>query len=140
MKNLSRTFLRIGIIISWVVFGLLVFSGIVCIVLGVLPPIHDAIREGYTNSPNANEFASADAAVYFYIGTMIASGVVCLFFIPLPIINAVISNKALNEPNRGLLIASIVLGAMCSKFTLAGGILGLLAHIRERRNSNVIDQ
>ena len=136
MKKLSNTFIKIVVILSLVIVGLLLLSGIVCIVLGVLPPIHDAIREGYDPSANPNGFPDADTAVYFYLGMMVGAGATCLLFVPLCIANAVVSNKASKEPSKGRYIACIILGSMTSKFTLAGGILGLIAQAREDRNKN----
>ena len=140
MKRLSRTFLNVGIVISWIAVGVLAFTGLVCIIAGVLPPIHDAIRTGIENGNVQSDFPDADTAIAFYIAVMVTSGVVCLMFIPLPIINAVLSKKALTNPTRGLYISCMIFGSINSKFTLAGGILGMIALAREnRRKANIIE-
>ena len=139
MRRISRTMLMVGMVFAYIAIGMCLLAAIACIIVGVLPAMKEVwitvAEEGHFNNPEA--FATM-MMVYFII-----FGVVFIFVGCMSIPTAIISSKARENHSTGLLIASIILGATCGTyFSVAGGILGLIANARERRNArrnNVID-
>lgn len=143
MKRLSKTFLRVGGIIDIVVAGSFLIAAIIFAVLAS-PVFTDVFVRGFENgtaqtsaSGTPEEKAFAVQIVFLTLAIVFFTVVGC------GIVGSVFSFKAAANYNRKMLITNIVLGfVLGSKFSSAGGILGVIALAREERNkarSNIID-
>lgn len=122
MRRLSKTFLTISAVLSFICVGLFVILGIVFIASGALGG--EAIAE--SNQGQGGEIGGAA-----FLGGMIAAGVMMFFLAIFALISGIVSTKAKANPTKGNLIVAIVFAAIsCTEFGIAGGILGLIANSR----------
>ena len=125
--------LRVGMILCIVCGALLLFMTPFLIATGVSPRIHDMIVEA-VNSGEVNSDYAPEVAATIVQSMLLSCGIVLLIYGALCVAAAIVDSKALKETSRGRYIACIVLGAMTTGFAMAGGILGLIADARIRRN------
>ena len=125
--------LRIGMILCIVCGALLIFTVPFLITVGVSSRIHDMIVEA-VESGNVNSNYDPEVAATIVQATALSCGIALLIVGIVCVVSAVVASKALKDCTRRRYIAAIVLGSMTSGFTLAGGILGLIADARIRRN------
>ena len=131
MRRISRTMLMVGMIFAFVLIGIFAMSAIGCFVLAS-PLMKDAWMK-------AAEEAGAENPEMMVMGInagMIALGVTFILLAGLSIPTAIVAKKGRDNPTSGLLVANIVMGAVCGTyFSIAGGVLGLIANKREERNA-----
>ncbi len=133
MKRISNTMLRVGMILCIVCGALLLFMTPFLIATGVSPRIHDMIVEA-VESGNVNSDYAPEVAATIVQSVSLSCGIVLLIYGALCVAAAIVNSKTLREASRGRYIACIVLGTMTTGFAMAGGILGLIADARIRRN------
>jgi len=120
LRRLSKTFLTINAVFSFVFLGLFALCAIIFFIVGS-PLVADAV---------ANE--GGQAAGTAYTAGMYTGGVIFLSIAIFALISGIYSNKAKTTTEKGVLIAAIVFSAIsCTEFGVAGGILGLIANSRE---------
>lgn len=135
MKRLSKTFLRVGGIVDFVVAGSLFITVIVFAILAS-PLFTDILVEGFEEGANHTSFPGtpeeqAFAIQMLFLGFAVGFALLVACFI----VAAVFSFKAINNYTKKMLITNIVLGfVMGSNFSAAAGILGVIALAREARN------
>ena len=129
MRNLSKTFLRVNAVLSYVFAGLFALAAIIFFVVGS-PLISDLIAE------ESREGATA------YAISMNVSGGVFLALTAMAILSGVFSGKA-GSPEKNALIMAIVFSALSgTEFGVAGGIIGLIANAKQARQdriNNIVD-
>lgn len=141
MRRISRTMLMIGMIFAYVSIGVCLLAAISFIITGSLPVMQDVWHKVAEEAKMENP----DAFAIIMTSMLITSGVVLIFVAGLSIPTAIVAKKAraTEEPTNGILIANIVLGFVCGTyFSVAGGILGIIANKRierNRRRAGVID-
>ena len=133
MKRISNTMLRVGMILCIVCGALLLFMTPFFITCGVSPRIHQMIVDGVSSGDINSEYAPEVAATIVQ-SVLLSCGIALLIYGALCVAAAIVDSKALKDTSRGRYIACIVLGAMTTGFAMAGGILGLIADARIRRN------
>ena len=137
MKRLSKSFLRVGGIIDFVLAGSFFIA---VIVFGILasPLFTDVLVKGIeegniTSSIEATPEQAAFAIQLIFLGLAVGF----LFVVAFAIVAAIFSFKAVNNYTRKMLITNIVLGSCIgSGFSTAAGILGVIALAREARNES----
>ena len=128
MRKLSKTFLTISAVLSFICAGIFLIVGIIMIAAGAIGA--PAIAEAEQGS---------DVAAAAYLGGMIGGAVVFFFLAVFALVSGIVSNKAKATQAMGNLICAIVFSAIsCTWLGVAGGILGLVANSREK-NSGVVD-
>ena len=133
MKRISNTMLRIGMILSIIAGATLIFVTPFLIVTGVSTRIHEMIVEAVTNGDVHSDYDPEVAATVIQ-SMLLTYGIITLIFGAICIAAAIVDSKALKEGSTGRYIACIILGSMSTGFAIAGGILGLIADARIRRN------
>ncbi len=131
MRNLSKTFLRVNAILSYVFMGLFILGAVIFFIVG--SPLVSQHFEG----------EGAEAGKIAYTVSMMCSGVLFVFLAVMALLSAKFSNKAKNEQSKGTLIMAIVFSALSgTAFGIAGGIIGLVQNFREQRKdriNNIVD-
>lgn len=129
MQRLSRTFLTVSVVLSFIAFGtlLLVAIGLVGFGAGFFPMIAEESKEG----------AAA------YLAGMLAGGFVCFYFAVMALVSGIASNIARNNPIKKNLIVAIVFSALSATwFGVAGGAVGIVAidkQARRDRQNKIVD-
>ena len=119
MRRLSKTFLTISAVLSFICVGLFAILGIVFIVTGAF---------GGEAIANSNQGQGGEIGGAALLGSMIAAAVAMFFLAIFALISGIVSTKAKANPTKGNLIVAIVFAAIsCTEFGIAGGILGLIA-------------
>ena len=129
MRNLSKTFLRVNAVLSYVFAGLFALGAIIFFITGS-PLISDLIAE------KSEEGATA------YAISMYVSGGIFLGLTVMAIISGVYSNKASNQEKNTLILAIVFSALSGTEFGVAGGIIGLIANARQARQdriNNIVD-
>ena len=131
MRNLSKTFLRVNAILSYVFMGLFILGAVIFFIVG--SPLVSQHFEG----------EGAEAGKIAYTVSMMCSGALFVFLAVMALLSAKFSNKAKNEQSKGTLIMAIVFSALSgTAFGIAGGIIGLVQNFREQRKdriNNIVD-
>ena len=131
MRNLSKTFLRVNAILSYVFMGLFILGAVIFFVVG--SPLVSQHFEG----------EGAEAGKIAYTVSMMCSGVLFVFLAIMALLSANFSNKAKNEQSKGTLIMAIVFSALSgTAFGVAGAIIGLVQNLKEQRRdriNNIVD-
>ena len=131
MRNLSKTFLKVNAILSYVFMGLFIVGAVIFFIVG--SPLVSQHFEG----------EGAEAGKIAYTVSMMCSGVLFVFLAVMALLSAKFSNKAKNEQSKGTLIMAIVFSALSgTAFGIAGGIIGLVQNFREQRKdriNNIVD-
>ena len=131
MRNLSKTFLRVNAILSYVFMGLFILGAVIFFIVG--SPLVSQHFEG----------EGAEAGKIAYTVSMMCSGVLFVFLAVMALLSAKFSNKAKNEQSKGTLIMAIVFSALSgTAFGIAGGIIGLVQNFIEQRKdriNNIVD-
>ena len=129
MDKLSKTFLTISAILSFIAAGCLFIA---CLLLA-------GFGAGFFQMI-AEESEPGAAA---YLAGMLSGAFVCLYFGIMAIVCGVISNNAKRNFNKKSLILAIVFsGLSCTWVGVAGGVVGLIAldkAARRDRVNNVVD-
>ncbi len=125
--------LRIGMILSIIAGAILLFVTPFLIVTGVSSQIHQMIVEAVESGDINSDYAPEVAATVVQ-AMLLTYGIITLVFGALCVAAAIVNSKTLREASRGRYIACIVLGTMTTGFAIAGGILGLIADARIRRD------
>ena len=129
MRNLSKTFLRVNAVLSYVFAGLFALGAIIFFITGS-PLISDLIAE------KSEEGATA------YAISMYVSGGIFLGLTVLAILSGVYSGKASNQEKNALILAIVFSALSGTEFGVAGGIIGLIANYRQARQdriNNIVD-
>ncbi len=122
MRRLSKTFLTISAVLSFIYVGLFAILGIVFIVTGAF---------GGEAIASSNQGQGGEIGGAALLGSMIAAAVAMFFLAIFALISGIVSTKAKANPTKGNLIVAIVFAAIsCTEFGIAGGILGLIANSR----------
>ena len=131
MRNLSKTFLRVNAILSYVFMGLFILGAVIFFIVG--SPLVSQHFEG----------EGAEAGKIAYTVSMMCSGVLFVFLAVMALLSAKFSNKAKNDQSKGTLIMAIVFSALSgTAFGIAGGVLGLVQNLKEQRRdriNNIVD-
>ena len=126
MRNLSKSFLRVNAILSYVFMGLFILGAVIFFIVG--SPLVSQHFEG----------EGAEAGKIAYTVSMMCSGVLFVFLAVMALLSAKFSNKAKNEQSKGTLIMAIVFSALSgTAFGVAGGIIGLVQNFREQRKDRI---
>ena len=129
MRNLSKTFLRVNAVLSYVFAGLFALAAIIFFVVGS-PLISDLIAE------ESREGAAA------YAISMNVSGGVFLALTAMAILSGVFSGKAGSQEKNALIMAIVFSALSGTEFGVAGGIIGLIANAKQARQdriNNIVD-
>ena len=128
MRRTSRSFLKVGTILGFIIGALLLIVGPIALFVGttkdykVIEPWSELINQFFGG--NIKRFQ--DAAVAYGVMAVIAG--LC------SIASAIFCIIARNKPQKGLFVAIIVLCAIGgSVFGLLGAIFGLIANAQEKR-------
>ena len=129
MDKLSKTFLTISAVLSFIAAGALFITSI-CLVgfgVGFFSMISEQSEPGGAG----------------YLAGMIAGAIVCLYFGIMAIVCGAMSNGARRNFNKRSLILAIVFSALsCTWIGVAGGVVGLIAvdkAARRDRQNNIVD-
>ncbi len=129
MRNLSKTFLRVNAVLSYVFAGLFALAAIIFFVVGS-PLISDLIAE------ESREGATA------YAISMNVSGGIFLALTAMAILSGVFSGKASSQEKNALIMAIVFSALSGTEFGVAGGIIGLIANAKQARQdriNNIVD-
>ena len=129
MRNLSKTFLKVNAVLSYVFAGLFALGAVIFFITGS-PLISDLIAE------ESREGAAA------YAISMNVSGGIFLGLTVMAILSGVFSNKASNQEKNALIMAIVFSALSGTEFGVAGGIIGLIANYRQARQdriNNIVD-
>ena len=129
MRNLSKTFLKVNAVLSYVFAGLFALGAIIFFITGS-PLISDLIAE------------KSEAGATAYAISMYVSGGIFLGLTVMAIISGVYSNKASNQEKNTLILAIVFSALSGTEFGVAGGIIGLIANARQARQdriNNIVD-
>ena len=129
MRNLSKTFLRVNAVLSYVFAGLFALAAIIFFVVGS-PLISDLIAE------ESREGAAA------YAISMNVSGGIFLALTAMAILSGVFSGKASSQEKNALIMAIVFSALSGTEFGVAGGIIGLIANAKQARKdriNNIVD-
>ncbi len=129
MRNLSKTFLRVNAVLSYVFAGLFALGAIIFFITGS-PLISDLIAE------KSEEGAAA------YAISMNVSGGIFIGLTVMAILSGVFSNKASSQEKNALIMAIVFSALSGTEFGVAGGIIGLIANYRQARQdriNNIVD-
>lgn len=129
MRNLSKTFLRVNAVLSYVFAGLFALGAVIFFIVGS-PLISDLI---------AKESAEGAAA---YAISMYTSGGIFLGLTIMAILSGIFSNKAGNQEKNALILAIVFSALSGTEFGVAGGIIGLIANYKQARQdriNNIVD-
>ena len=131
MRNLSKAFLRVNAILSYVFMGLFILAAIILFIVG--SPLVSQHFEG----------EGAEAGKIAYTISMMTSGAILLVLAVMALISAIVSNKARALQTKGALVTAIVFSALsATAFGIAGGVLGLVQNLKEERRdrrNNIVD-
>ena len=129
MPRLSKIFLTISVVLSFIAFGCLLLTGLILIGCGAgfFGMIAEESKEG----------AAA------YLAGMLSGGLICLYFAVMALVTGIVSNAAKKNPLKKNLIVAIVFSALsCTWFGVAGGVIGIVAldkQARRDRRDGVVD-
>lgn len=130
MRKLSKTFLTVNAILSYVFAAIFGLCAIGFILVGALA------------GPEVAEEGGEAAGIAFTSG-MVAGGVAFLYFAIMAIVSGVTSSKAKNSQVKKDLIIAIVFSALsCTWVGVAGGVTGIIANDKEARrdrDNNIVD-
>ena len=129
MRNLSKTFLRVNAVLSYVFAGLFALGAIIFFITGS-PLISDLIAE------KSEEGAAA------YAISMNVSGGIFIGLTVMAILSGVFSNKASSQEKNALIMAIVFSALSGTEFGVAGGIIGLIANYKQARQdriNNIVD-
>ena len=129
MRNLSKTFLRVNAVLSYVFAGLFALGAIIFFITGS-PLISDLIAE------ESREGAAA------YAISMNVGGGIFIGLTVMAILSGVFSNKASSQEKNALIMAIVFSALSGTEFGVAGGIIGLIANYRQARQdriNNIVD-
>lgn len=129
MRNLSKTFLRVNAVLSYVFAGLFALGAIIFFIVGS-PLVSDAIAQ-----------ESREGAVAYAIG-MNVSGGIFLGITVMAILSGVFSGKASNQEKNALILAIVFSALSGTEFGVAGGIIGLIANYKQAKQdriNNIVD-
>ena len=124
MRNLSKTFLRVNAVLSYVFAGLFALGAIIFFIVGS-PLISDQIAE------------QNEGAAIAYATSMTISGVVFLALTVMAILSGVFSNKAGSQIKNDLILAIVFSALSGTEFGVAGGIIGLIANAKQARKDRI---
>ena len=128
MRNLSKAFLRVNAILSFVFMGLFILAAIVFFIVG---------------SPLVSQYIENEGGAIGYTIGMMVGGAAFLFAAAMALISAIVSNKARALQTKGALVTAIVFSALsATAFGIAGGVLGLVQNLKEERRdrrNNIVD-
>lgn len=124
MKKASNIMYLVNMILCFILAGVLFLYGIGAIVVGCIPGIQDAIKEGLQEVPE--EYRQM---VYFFtVGSIVGSGVLLLLVAGLALVSAFLSLKARTNGSKKLYILNIIFGALGGgEIAIAASILALIA-------------
>ena len=135
MKRASFILFKISTILGIVLAAVFAFYMPFSFVMGFSAKIHQMLAEAFDSGALNAPFAAnmdGDSFAMFIQSMMVTCGFVCLFAVVLCVISAIIASRVRKEATRGLLIASIVFGAMSIDTMIVGGIFGLIALNKEQ--------
>ena len=128
MRNLSKAFLRVNAILSFVFMGLFILAAVVFFIVG---------------SPLVSQYIENEGGAIGYTIGMMVGGAAFLFAAAMALISAIVSNKARALQTKGALVTAIVFSALsATAFGIAGGVLGLVQNLKEERRdrrNNIVD-
>ena len=129
MQRISRIFLTISVVLSFIAFGGLLITGFALIGFGA----------GFFGLI-AEESQAGGAA---YLAGMLTGGLVCLYFAVMALVNGIVSNVARRNPVKKNLICAIVFSVLsCTWLGVAGGVTGIIAldkQARADRKNKIVD-
>ena len=128
MRNLSKAFLRVNAILSFVFMGLFILAAVVFFIVG---------------SPLVSQYIENEGGAIGYTVGMMVGGAAFLFAAAMALISAIVSNKARALQTKGALVTAIVFSVLsATAFGIAGGVLGLVQNLKEERRdrrNNIVD-
>ena len=137
MKKASFILFKISTILGAVVAGIVLVSACPLLIMGFSAHIHGMLVDAYDSGSISwpFPFAEMDGQMFATLiqACLAATGFLCFFIGALCLIASILAIKVRKEPTRGLLIASIVLGAFSIDTMVLGGIFGLIALKKEKR-------
>ncbi len=137
MKKASRIMYLVNMIICFIIMGMFIFLGIAQIVVGCIPAIQDAIKEGMQGV----EEQYRETVYFITIGSIIGSGIACLFAAAFAGASAFLSLKARNNGNKTLYILNIIFGALGGgEIAIAASILALIAESKEKKGEKEVKE
>lgn len=140
LRKISKILYLVGGIVSFVVAGLLLFSGITTIVLGSVPMFRDYLADGIANGTITSTIQGTPTEIATYIQiSVLATGIICLIIVLLSVANGILSLMARKTPTKYLAILNIVFGVLSDiGINIAASVLALIANKKEE-NNKVID-
>ena len=138
MKKASFILFKISTIFGAIIAAILLATAPFLLVMGFSSHIHqmlvDSYNDGIITWPSFAHYTGNDPEVYAWLIQvyLMSIGFVCVIIGVASAIAAIIAVKARKEATRGLLIASIVVGALSVETMIVAGIFGLIALKREQ--------
>lgn len=131
MRRLSKIFLKVNTILSYVFMGLFILAAVIFFVVG--SPLISQHFEG----------EGAEAGKIAYTIGMMSGGVAFLVVAVMALLSGIFSSRAREAQTKGALITAIVFSLLSgTEFGVAGGILGLVQNLKEQRRdrrNNIVD-
>ena len=131
MRNLSKTFLKVNTILSYVFMGLFILGAVIFFVVG--SPLISQHFEG----------EGAEAGKIAYTVGMMTGGVIMLVLAVMALLAAIFSGKARVAQTKGALVTALVFSLVSGTyFGVAGAIIGLVQNLKEQRRdrrNNIVD-
>ena len=138
MKKLSSTFLKVGMIIGFILAGIFLLAALICLMTGLSDVTRAMLIEAYNNGEINTDLPDAEAFATFVQIYLITFAVVFIYLGAMSLVDAIVASLTLRQPSKGKYIACIVLGAMCIEFLILGGIFGLIALKRENQHPEAV--
>ena len=133
MKKASFILYKISTILGAIIGAIILAGAPALLIMGFSDHIHGMLVEAYADGvivwPFGITFADMDAETYAWLTQvyLMSIGFVCVIIGVTCVVASIIAIKVRKEATRGLLIASIIVGAFSLETMVAAGILGLIA-------------
>ena len=138
MKKASFILFKISTIFGAIIAAILLATAPFLLVMGFSSHIHqmlvDSYNDGVITWPSFAYYTGDDPEVYAWLIQvfLMSLGFVCVILGIICVVASIISIKVRKEATRGLLIASIIIGALSIETMIVGAILGLIALNKEQ--------
>ena len=131
MRRLSKAFLTVSAILSFVGMGLYLIGAVVFFIVGS-PLVANKVAE-----------QGGEGAAIGYAAGMYTAGAIFVVVAIMALLSGIFSNKAKRTQVKGDLVTAIVFSVIsCTWLGVAGGAVGLVQNLKEQRadrRKNIVD-
>ena len=133
LRKIAKILYLVGGIISVVSVPSLFVTAVFCIVCCFSPNALSYVRDWLIQMyPVVNQIPAEPA---YMTAVLIVCAVSMIISAGIILTNGILSFKAMNGASKPLAITTIVFGILSDVgFSIAGGVLSIIAHVREKRN------